>query len=145
MAVFALLSGFVTINLIGITKRSSFNSILLTMTADIKNQQLKAMALETNGRETPVPFGITFSQNNYTLFQGVIFDPADSSNFTVNLDESVVVNQISLPDNTLIFSLGSGEILSFDPVQNRLTLQNTLNGEEKTLIVNKYGVITELN
>jgi len=129
--------------------RSKGNIALITtmdvLISDLKNQQSKAMTGNTEGRSTNAPYGVYFEQNKYVLFHGPNYTSNNSTNFEVSLDQGDQFSQIKLPNSQIVFALASGEIEPFDPAKNSLVIKNTNTGSEKTIIFNKFGVITDIN
>lgn len=141
MGMFSMLFGFVVVNMTSVQKKTSLNSLVNTLVSDINYQQIKAM---TGFAESPPPnkFGIHFSQGNYTLFKGDSYSETDPANFVVPLESTVKFSNINLPDSSIVFNQGNGEVTSFDPLKNQITLSVT-EGESKTLSINKYGSLSE--
>jgi prepilin-type N-terminal cleavage/methylation domain-containing protein len=134
----AILLGFTTINLVGSQQRASLNAIEQELLADLKQQQLKAMIGDTEGRETSDTYGIHFDSGKYTLFHGT-YSSTDSANFAINLDQNF---QFQSPGTDIIFSKISGEI-SAGSITN-IAIRDTTNGNVKTITVNRYGVVTQI-
>lgn len=142
--VFAILIGFVTFNVINSTHKVSLASSITEVVASTKQQQLKAMTLETEAGITS-EYGVYFNGNTYTLFRGASYQADHSSNFSVPLGDNIVFSTVSLPGSSLVFSRLSGEVISYDANLQSVTLQNTQTNEQKTILINRYGVITQVN
>ena len=71
------------------TQHSAYEqSSLEILLSDLKLQQLKSMAGETGLTSTiHEPFGIYFQEENYVLFRGQTYNPSDTDNFAVQLEE----------------------------------------------------------
>jgi len=134
----AILLGFITINLVSSQQRASLNAIEQELLADLKQQQLKAMIGDTEGRETSDTYGIHFDSGKYTLFHGT-YSSTDSANFAINLDQNF---QFQSPGTDIIFSKISGEI-SAGSITN-IVIRDSTNGNVKTITVNRYGVVTQI-
>lgn len=145
MCIVGLLSGVIVINLFRSKNYIALDSTINVLINDIKNQQLKTMVGATEGRINHDAYGIYFEQNKYTLFHGTTYQSSDPTNFSINLDNGVVFSQINLSNSQIIFSAINGEIQSFNPTQNTLTLKNNYSKETKTLTINNYGVIISVN
>ena len=111
----------------------------------MKEQQIKAMIGDTGGRDSNSKYGIYFEPNRYVLFHGDSYDPLDTSNFNVDLSSSLTFSSIDVPSSSIIFYESSGEVYQFDSDANKVTLQGMTNGETKELIINRYGVIEQIN
>lgn len=132
-----ILLGLTTINLVNVQKNTSVGATVDTLIADMRNQQTKAMSGGAEGGN----FGIFFnSSNSYTLFHGSSYVPGDPTNFTVTLDDPISVSS-TYPGNVIIFSQGNGEVGS----ENTITINNTAGTEQKTLTVNRLGVVKGVN
>ena len=136
LAIGALLS----MNLI---PRASLTAQSNTVTADLRQQQLKAMmGGRSSHQEVASTFGVHISDHAYTLFTGEQYDPNADGNLVMVVEEP---NQISssFPNNTIIFSAGSGEIANYNAQQCSITIEDASLGETITLTLNQYGIITQ--
>lgn len=145
MSVFGILITFITINLLGLQRKTSLNAVVTTLITDMKHQQVKAMSGDTEGRSSSDNYGIYFESDRYTLFHGNYYVLSDTSNFVVNLSEDLEFSSILFPSSTMLFANGSGEIVDFNPGLNTIVLRNKGTGEKKTIEINKHGVITGVN
>lgn len=143
ISIIGILVGLATINLLNSRQRATVNSIVTLLGTDINQQQIKAMVGEANG-STITNKGIYFEPTRYTLFSGLQFDASDTANFTVSLDDAVQFTNITFPDNTLLFASISGEMVNFATASGTVTLTNTINNQQKTIMINRYGVITQI-
>jgi type II secretory pathway pseudopilin PulG len=141
----AVLIGLTSMNIFGANRKATLTGTIDTLAADITSQQTKAMSSVSQNGVVPLGYGIRFDTNKYTLFQGLVYTPANTSNIVIPLDSRVTFSFISLPDNAVAFASQSGEIAGFNPVQNTFSLHQTDSGETKTIQVNRYGVITSIN
>ncbi|MBI2430981.1 MAG: type II secretion system protein [Candidatus Levybacteria bacterium] len=137
MAIFATLFGFITISLLSSTAKASFQGALSVLIADIQSQQQRAISVDTDN-------GVYFTQNNYTVFAGSSYTPSNASNFVIALEEDLEFSDISLPNDSIIFEKRNGEAVGFSPNQHTVTIKNTLTNEQKTIQINRYGVITQI-
>lgn len=135
MGILSILFGFVAVNLIHLQRRSSLTTTVDTLVSDLYSQQNKAMVGDTEGRVTVDEYGVHFETNKYSFFHGLSYSTSD---FDVELDPSLQF----LSTTDIIFSKGGGEV-SGAPIT--VTLQDTTNGNIKTIIFNRYGVITDIN
>jgi len=143
ISVFAILVGIITLNLNTAKHNVDLQTTVETLLTDISQQQIKAMVGDTEGRTSPDNYGINFDANKYTLFHGAYSD-TESSNFSVNLAD-VFQMSTTLPSSVLVFAKGSGEIVGFDSDSNSITVIDTANNQQKTILLNKYGVVTAVN
>ncbi|MBI2028156.1 MAG: type II secretion system protein [Candidatus Levybacteria bacterium] len=133
----ATLIGFATISLLNVQQKASINTTVQVIIADLKAQQAKAMIGDTEGRPTPSPYGVHLDNDQYVLFYGSTYSSTETTNFVVKLSENL---EFTTPSTDIIFSQTTGEISS--PVS--ITIRNT-SSEEKTIQLNKYGVVTGVN
>lgn len=148
MSVIALLTGFTTINLIRPQTTATGSSALNTLVSDLKEQQIKAMAGDSEdqtGASAAQPHGIFIEANKYTLFRGPSFNPAEPNNFTVNLETGLALSNTfppSGPTGEIVFEKRSGEVSGYISGSDTITITNTQTGEQKTITVNRYGTVT---
>lgn len=138
MSIIVTLIGLVTINLTSIQQRVSLNSIVQNLISDIRQQQVKAMIGDSEGRASVSPYGMHIDAGQYVLFHGISYSESDTSNFKVSLPSNI---QFVTPNLDIIFSNISGEISATASIQ----LQDTTNNNTKTVQINKYGVVTGVN
>lgn len=142
--IIALLLGFITLNLSNVQRTTSVNSTIDTLISDIKSQQTKAMA-GTGNSGSGESFGIYFQVDRYTLFTGTAYSSTNSTNFTVILGSNLVFANSTFPNNSLVFLRQSGELNGFIDGMNTIDIQNAQALNKKTVTVNRYGAITEIN
>ena len=87
LSLIAVLFGFVTINLNRSQQNASITAIEQTLLSDLKQQQLKAMIGDTEGRASSDQYGVHFDSNQYVLFHGV-YSVGDSTNFVISLAQN---------------------------------------------------------
>lgn len=142
MGIFAMLLALITINLNNAQPRTSLNTEINTILADIKQQQLKAMTGSAENNQ-PQQYGIYFEPTRYTLFAGSSYSPSSPSNFVINLDSNTEFNNINLPISTIVFEKGNGDIVSFLD-GSAIGVRNTVNNDQKIITFNKLGNIISL-
>ena len=142
MAIVSILIGIVTINLLQLRNTTSVTSNIDALVSDLRSQQIKAMIGATEGRTSTDSYGIYFLSDQYVLFHGTIYNPADTSNFVVNLPEDLEIQATTLPNNTIVFSQLSGEIAGFSGTSASITVQLINSGVQRVITLNRYGVIT---
>ncbi|OGD86750.1 hypothetical protein A2164_01605 [Candidatus Curtissbacteria bacterium RBG_13_35_7] len=139
MAIFALITGFGALNLVNLQTKSSLAADVNTLVADIKEQQIKTMVGDMGGTASQIEFGVYFESNRYTLFQGTSYS-SNPSNFPIDLSDNTTLTT-SFPLSQLVFSVNSGEVLNFSAGSNQITVQDTINGDQKIITINRYGAI----
>lgn len=135
VSLIVFLLGFITISLLRSQQTASLVSVENVLVSDLKQQQLKAMVGDTEGRSTNDAYGIHFDVNRYVLFHGTTYSSSDTANYAINLDDI----QFNNPGYDVIFSKMSGEISA--PVI--IELQQT-NSDLKKIHLNIYGAITQM-
>lgn len=122
LAIFITLMGIGYLRVIGIERRAPVTATVDTFIADIRGQQTKAMTGGSTGT------GITIQTNSYTLI------PASS---VTMLPTNITLS----PSGTSIsFANGSGDVTGASSV----TVTQTLTGEYKTITINRYGAVTQV-
>lgn len=142
IGIMTTLLGIATTNLLGAQNSASLNTTVDTLISDIRNQQLKALTTDTQGRATTDNYGVYFETDNYVLFHGSIYSPADPSNYKIDYGNQIQASNISFPNSEIIFSKGNGEISGYTSGSNTITLLNTSTNQQKTIQFNQLGVIT---
>lgn len=120
---------------------ANLDGAVLTLRADLREQQMKALT----GYETITGgssnYGIFFEQDRYTLFTGNSYIEGNQENYLVTLPEGLEINPISLPFESVVFAAKTGEVLNFNPDYSRITIRNVLSQQAQTLDINLLGVI----
>ncbi|HSX09695.1 MAG TPA: prepilin-type N-terminal cleavage/methylation domain-containing protein [Candidatus Saccharimonadales bacterium] len=140
VAIISVLIGLATVNLFKFQHTSQLSSALNSFLADTKEQQIKAMVGDTEGTGTFANYGVHFETNSYTLFR----TSYGTSNFVISLPSNVSFTT-TLPSSQLIYLQGSGEVSGFTSGQNTVTMRDTLDGSQKVITFNRYGVVTAVN
>ena len=143
ISVLAVLLSITTLNLLNFQDKNALSTTIETAISDIKQQQLKSMNGTTEGNPSPAPYGIYFETNRYTLFTGNIYSSTDPYNFTTTLDSTLRITT-TFPQNLLVFTKGSGEVQGFTLPNNTITIEHTPSGLTKTITINQYGTITNI-
>lgn len=145
MGVFAILVGISSINLLTAQRQSLVSSTFSTFISDARSQQVKAMTGDAGTAPDSGSYGIYFTQNSYTLFEGTSYDPNSSTNFVVNLPSSVIFQTINLPNSSIIFNDGDGSVINYSSAQNDVVLSSTTGTETKTITFSDLGTIPQVN
>ncbi len=138
VTIFASLLIFTTLNVVNVKQRTSLQTTIEILIGDLRQQQLKAMVGDTEGRLIRDDYGVHFNQTSYILFHGGTYSPAGTALFTVSLGDNVQV----VSGNDIIFSRNSGE--SVGGATNIVLRENTTR-IQKTIYLNQYGVVTAVN
>lgn len=145
MSFFMLTYGLIGFNFISAKQRTGLTSQVSLLSSDFKNQQLKAMTVDSGGSGTSQNYGIYFENGRYTLFRGSVYSGVNATNFTVNLGDNQQFSAINLPSSQIIFASVSGEIIGYNSGLNTVTLKDSITNVQKTITVNRYGIITGIN
>ena len=140
MAIIAILVSFISVNLLKPQTTASTASTVKILGADLKEQQIKAMSGDSDGETTTDSQGIYFESNRYTLFRGPNY-ASGSHYFQVDMDQNLILSN-TLPSSQVVFGKRSGEVASYAPGSDTITLSHTQSGEQKTITINRYGAIT---
>lgn len=123
-----------------ITQNNASSSV---MVSDLKTQQIKAMVGDTEGRGVPDNYGIKILSDQYILFHGMSYNPADTANFSIPITSGYTLSS-TFPNTTILFASNSGELVNFIEDQDSITLTHTPSGKQQIIRLNKYGTITQL-
>lgn len=135
MALFLLVFGLITLNFTGLLNQSSSESGRLSLSTDIRDQQLSAMTCRLSNPSCDA--GVYFGDTYYVLFSGSVYSPLEPSNYRVDLPETSSFIS-DLPGDMLVFSQDTGDILSYDNDHNTVELHSP--GVIYTYTFNQLGV-----
>lgn len=141
MSFFGILAGLATISLMNVKQSTSIDASLNILIAELREQQIKAMVGDTEGRSTLDTYGIHLGDNvtSYVVFHGT-YSPSESSNRTVSLTDAMEVST-TFPNDEIIFEKGSGNIAGFVNGSNTITITDPTSGAQRSISFNRYGVI----
>lgn len=138
MSIMAILLGFITISLVKSQQTASLTTTEEILIAQLREQQLKSMIGDTEGRSASDSYGIHFDANRYVTFHGDDYLEADNSNSFFNLESNMQFNNSNFD---IKFLRLSGEITGSLTIE----LQDNTNSQLKRIYLNKYGVITQVD
>jgi prepilin-type N-terminal cleavage/methylation domain-containing protein len=127
-----------TISLVNVKQRTSLTTSLDLIIGDIRMQQLKAMVGDTEQTNEKHDYGIHFASSTYVLFRGSTYDATDTANLTIQYGDNISLVGAS---RDVVFSRVTGEIVT--GAISIVFLEGTT-GSQRTLTLNKYGVVTSL-
>ncbi len=142
--IITLLFSIGVVSIMNIKVITSNNTSTNVIVSDLKNQQIKAMTGDTEGRGIPDNYGVKILSNKYVLFHGLAYNSSDTANFQVPIDNGFTLSS-TFPNATIVYASGSGELLGFVANQNAIKITNSSSGQSKTIHLNKYGTITDIN
>lgn len=137
MSIMAILLGFITISLVRSQQTAALTTTEEILIVELKQQQLKSMVGDTEGRSASDTYGIHFDSNRYVTFHGEVYSETDTSNSFFNLESNMQFNNSNFD---IKFLRLSGEIAAPLTVE----LQDNTNSQLKRIYLNKYGVITQV-
>lgn len=144
MGIIAVLFSIASILMLNLIPKATLSSLSEVLIAELKNQQLRAMAGDASVSGSIQDFGFHISGQQYTLFRGSVYDSQITDNFAVAIEDPITL-ETTFANQQIVFDSGSGEILNFIDGQDTVTLRNTQSGETIILELNRYGVITAFN
>lgn len=140
MGLFAILAALATVNLLRPQNKASIDTAVTTLVADLKEQQIKAMAGDSEGQGTAFAYGVYFEPQKYTLFRGSSYSGPDPAYFVIDLGGKVTLSS-TLPLSQVVFSRRSGGVANFVAGSNTITITQNSSGQQKTITINRFGVI----
>ena len=141
IGIIAILFTTATINLVNAQHTTTVAAAVDELVADLKVQQTKAMVGTKDTRGNENSYGIHFSSDKYSLFQGTT-DP-QSGDFDVT--PTGISFTTNLPSGSLVFTQRSGEFRNYvSGTTYTITVKNTNSTDQKVLTINKYGIITSV-
>ena len=144
IGIFLFMTAILVPNSLNLRSTSTINTSVLTLVTDLKNQQIKAMTGDTEGRGLPDTYSIYIQPASYVLFHGQNYSAGDLTNFAIPLDTSFQYST-TFPNSKIVFASGSGQINNYVATQSSVTIRETRTGKQKVIQINKYGVITAIN
>ena len=144
LGILSILFAIGIVSLTNIRVISGNSSAGVVLISDLKTQQIKAMTGDTEGRGVPDNYGVKILTDRYVLFHGLSYNPSDTSNFSVPVDNGYLLSS-TFPDSTIIFASESGQLVGFVTNQDTISITSTPSGQVKTFQFNAYGTITNIN
>jgi hypothetical protein len=121
--------------------QATFDSTVAVFVADVRQQQLKAMAGDTEASGGTASFGVFIGSDTYTLFRGSAYSATSSDNFIVSLGGDVVFASTTFPTSSIIFYPRSGEVVGWSQSASS-TRMKTPGSTERSIHINRYGVVS---
>lgn len=144
MAIVAILVSFIFVDILGSQRKASISSAVTLLISDLKLAQIRAMGGENGGDDAASPSGIFFDTSSYTIFSGPTFQVTDENNVKVQLESSLILTT-NLAGEKLLFASGSGEVDGWATGADSVTIRNLTSNESRTMIINRFGVVTSVN
>lgn len=141
--IFSSLVMVIVLNLLNVQHTTSLSASIDAFITNLRSQQMKAMVGDTEGNPAKENIGVYLQVTKYIDFYGT-YNPSAPSNLEIKFADNIQIASTTFPSSQIIFTAGSGEIAGVTG-NNTITIQNTQSGEQKTVTVNKYGVVILLN
>lgn len=132
MGILAVVFAISTIALSSIIPNTSQSNARDSLISDIRSQQTQAMTNDAS-------YGILFENTSYTLFKGAVYSASDPNNYVVNLDPSLLINDVTFNGKQIIFSPGTGDVSGYIQGSDGMTITNSQTGINTNIKINKYG------
>lgn len=139
MGIFTIIMGFSFVAYLNIQKSSDLANQTTQLVSSIRQAQALAISGQTLDSSTSVPVGIHFEEHSYTIFIGATYSQANDSNIITNLPSQITLNY-TLPTANLLFTANAGDVNSFDPTKNTVTISHQ-DGKFRTINMNKLGIV----
>lgn len=136
LGIIAVMFSFIVINLGQSQSTVSVSTTVDSLLADLKSQQLLAMAGENGSGSVAQPHGIYIQSGSYTLFANSTYPTGDSNNFAISMPQTITLST-TFPSTQVVFAKGSGEVTNGG---NTITVTGI--GSSKTITINRFGAIT---
>jgi prepilin-type N-terminal cleavage/methylation domain-containing protein len=133
MGIVVILFALTVPQLFRLRDRNVLQSATTKMLSDFREQQLKAM------NELQV-HGVHFTSEKYTQFVGDQFVESHDANIETILDYPLGFSLINIPNNTIYFASGSGEIIGFQEEHNSVMLEDLVHHEQHTIRFTMLGI-----
>lgn len=115
------------------------STLIDTLLADLKSQQILAMSGGTGGTTAAQPQGVYIQSSRFTLFAGGSYNAGDPHNFTENAPGGIRLST-AFPGSSVIFQKGTGEVQGFSGGSNTITVSTA--NTTKTVTINRFGTAT---
>ena len=137
LSITGIIFGFVVINLLSASQSSTLLANMSTLVTDIKQQQFKAMMGDAQKTATPSSYGVHFDQNQYVLFKGNSYSANNPANIAIAVQTPL---KFTTPSAELLFAQLTGELT----VASSQAILDTSTGTSRTILMNRYGVVTNV-
>lgn len=144
IGILSLLIAIAFVSVANIRVLTTNTNTISVLASDLKAQQIKAMTGDTEGRGVKDNYGIKILPNEYVFFHGNGYNPADTTNYSFSIGSGYVLST-TLPDQTILFASGSGEVVNFILNQDTITITNSQTNQRRSLRLNQYGTAIEIN
>ncbi len=144
IGILSLLIAIAFVSVANIRVLTTNTNTISVIASDLKAQQIKAMTGDTEGRGVKDNYGIKILPNEYIFFHGNGYNPMETTNYSFSIGSGYTLST-TLPDQTILFASGSGEVVNFVPNQDTITITNSQTNQTRSLKLNAYGTAIEIN
>jgi len=142
LVVLAIITILFALSTIGLGKTQSVvttSTTVDTLLADIKSQQLLAMAggIGNTANTAAQQQGVYVQSNQYTLYAGTTFNVGDTNNYVVPAGQNISFST-TFSGGKVLFNKGAGDVSGFVNGSNTITVTSSTGGS-KTITINRLG------
>ena len=139
MGIFGILIALGSINYFSTVNQTNVGVTKDVLVADLRSAQNKAMSGAALAGTTVDSWGLKLLESSYVIFPGPTYTAGATGNYIVQLPIGMSVST-SLPSSQVLFSKGTGEIVSYNSDTDVISL--SVGSSSKTIELNRLGVIT---
>jgi len=141
----AILLSIASVSLFSSKGKASLTTSVTSLVSDLHLQQIKAMSGDGEGRAANDNYGVYFGQNTYTLFHGSTHTPSHPDNLVIEAGDNIEFTSIMFPQSLISYASGSGEFVNFSANSNTVVVNDLVSGQQKTITINKLGIVESVN
>lgn len=139
LGIMTAIFGISSILLSNLIPKANLSSVVETLKAEIRQQQLAAMTNEKDSSDLAADYGVLISSSEYSMFAGTNYNPLPNDSFTTKVPETIELSTDFI-DSVVIFEKGSGEILNYNENNKTITITDSISNQSVSIVLNKYGV-----
>lgn len=121
-------------------RSATLNEITNQLDRDLRELQIRAMQGQT-AQGAIVDYSIRFESDRYILYPGSVYVDGNAQNQIIMLDPSMQFTSIGVPNQTITFGRGSGDIRNFVSGSDFVLLTDTSIQESSRVRLNEHGVV----
>ncbi len=133
MGVLTILVSLSVPQLMRLRDRNSLQSEMTKIISLMRQQQINAM-------NSSQQYGMYFEQTRYIQFAGSHFISTDAASIITTLNLPILISQINVPNSSIVFASGSGELVGYNASKHSITLADPTPLEQHTIQFNLLGV-----
>ncbi|MCA9308019.1 MAG: prepilin-type N-terminal cleavage/methylation domain-containing protein [Patescibacteria group bacterium] len=140
MGIFTILVATASINLLKPIQSNNTGTSISEIVSNVKSQQSRSMRGDLDTSAFPDSFGVRFEQTQYIIFKGDLYSPLNPDNVAKDLPPTLAFQNINLPNQSIIFSRVSGEVVDYNAATNSVDIVSE-DGNNYRITVNKIGAL----